>query len=403
MNALRRVCATTIATLVAMAGFAVPASAAVTVQLQCYSPNYNSTSLTLQGDFVGGSFPTTLVGGLSVSWDGGQTWYATGTNLTVAANTQRGYATLSNVFDGRPAWPLLVKWSTTAGSATCQAQHQPIRLSVSGPNVIAHGDRVNYLVEADAPTVPWIGSLVVVAFQSDGYTYKEIGSARLTAWGRVALLSAAPSHTDAVVFVVFDEATDPDHEWPWSGEEVIYTHVTHSTPEIEYNKTVVAGQSVNMKFWMGGESSYVLADIQRYNGLMWVGTGTGGAAVATDAATLSFKPTVTGKYRVYWYDDNKAYAPHTTYFTVTVLPKVALSAPSAAKKGTTVTFTVKHPLATSGSGKLQYLSGKTWKTAKTFSLSSTKTTKVSLKVTATHKWRALIGSTASASATVTAK
>jgi hypothetical protein len=183
----------------------------------------------------------------------------------------------------------------------------------------------------------------------------------------------------------------------------VWIEVTHSAPYLEYNKTVVAGQRVNMRFWYGVPDDYYHAEIQRYNGSMWVATGTPGSTLGTSGADLSFVPSKSGTYRVYYWAAAKAYAPHTKSFTVTVLPKVSLAAASSVKKGTSVTFTVKHPLASTGSGKLQYYSGGTWKTAKTFSLSSTKTTKVTIKVTSTHKWRALVGGNASASRTVTAK
>jgi hypothetical protein len=170
-----------------------------------------------------------------------------------------------------------------------------------------------------------------------------------------------------------------------------------------YNKTVVSGQRVNMRFWIGGPDTYYHVEIQRYNGQMWIRTGAEDGAYGTGPAQVSFTPSASGTYRVYYWNTSGPYSPHTKSFTVTVQPKVSLTAVSSVKRGSTVTFTVKHPLASAGTGKLQYLSGGTWKTAKTFALSSTKTTKVAYKVTSSHTWRAVVGSNVSASRTVTAK
>jgi hypothetical protein len=280
-----------------------------------------------------------------------------------------------------------------------------VRVIAAGPSYLQFGSRAAYMVELDAPTVDWTDSLVVVAYLTDGTHYQEIGSARVTSWGRAALITASPKYTGYVAFYVFDEASDPDHLWPWNDETDVRTSVSHTSPYIEYNKTVVDGQKLTVKFWMGSDDSRYWAQVERYNGLQWVtlGFASGGEVLGTERKDLTFKPVAGVKYRIAWYPEFSSWAPHYTSLPVTVLPKVAISAASTVTTGTAVTFTVKHPLATSGTGKLQYYSGGAWKTAKTFALSSTTTTKVTYKVTHSYKWRAVVGANASASKTVTVK
>lgn len=406
MSAVRRTIAAVIAAAVLVVSASVSATAATQEppELTCIPAPVTTTNLSVQLTFAhGGTALSSATGTLSASWDGGDTWEGGLPALNVAAGSSGNATTLLSLFDGRPAWPVLIKWESDLGTATCYAEHHPADASVSAPDVVAYGERVAFVAQFRMPTVPLTSTLVTDVYLDDGVSRLYLGSSRVTTWGQIALFTSSVPHTGFVEFELYDDATDPDHEHPWNVSDGVWLRVSHATPLFEYTKTVVVGQRVKMRFWYGDPSDYYHVEIQRFNGSMWVKTGTEGVALETTSADISFAPAASGTYRVYYWSANKAYDPHWKTFTVTVVPKVALSAVSSVKKGTNVTFTVKHPLTSSGTGKLQYYSKGAWKTAKTFALSSTRTTKVTYKISSTLKWRAVVGTSVSASKTVTAK
>ena len=285
-------------------------------------------------------------------------------------------------------------------TSSCDVTYYPAAADVSGKTNVNAGDTVSLLVDPDVPGYNYVALSAQLEVWT-GSTWKSVAESPVTRFGGYALLSYKPKQSQNVRVSIINNDT-------WGGKPSylgssysFWLGVNYATPTyLAKSSSVVQSKYATATVAYGDMSSAGDATLQRYASGVWQTVSS--KQLDSGLVTFTWTPAATYKYRVVLRPYSSLPNKVTSSFSVTFLRAVDLTAPTSAPKGTVATLTVKHRLATSGKGTVQYWSGSAWKGYKTFTLSSSGTTKVGVTVSSTRMWRVVVGAYASQSRTIAA-
>jgi len=401
---MHRAVAATVAGLVGVVAVAVPASARA-VEFQCPDVGGYPATAAIRANLS--DAPATnddLLGTVSVSTDGGQSWTLAYNGWGIFQGDYTGMGWVDVGGDTTKTHPYSLRWQTPGGTYTCDAMYYPIGIDAQAKHEVTRGESLTILASMSDTDYPNLTHLTAVAYLDDGSGWQDVGAARVTWFTGSALLTITPAHTGNLQLRVFDDAKDPAHEAPIGVQDLNWVLVNQPTPEIVTPGTVYAGQTATVTAWWGvGDKGYAVI-LERWNGDTWVYVGDSITSSGAPAV-LQWKPMASYRYRLQFFaDDAKGNSKvvRTSYFTVTPAFKVTVTAPASVTKNATATFTVTHKLAVPFTAYLQRWSGSSWVTVKTF-VPSVTATKVTAKITSAGKYRISAAGYVSNSVIVTVK
>lgn len=396
MRARRRAAAAAaLATLVAVSVPTIASATGEAFELECIGYAPIDTSVDIVADVTVGGAP--YAGTATVALSRNPSDPASWTSLPVPVEDGFLYLPLDEWFAKEGFQTLSAKVTIGDLTKSCTVDYAQALVDYSGTFSVSAGATVHVLAdvmlafELDNPNDMPVADLQIHTASG----WKTVASAQVTKYGYYALLNYKPvGWSDARLAVRS------------SGNKLVGISDTFLI-DVNYGKTtltskptsVTQGKTAAATARIGNHATSGKAVLQRKTGGTWVNVAS--KSFTGGAAKFTWSQKSTSDYRVVMTPAGKAASASTT-FTVKHLPAVAaVPSTSSAAYGSTVGVTVTHRLTKTGTGKIQYYSSGAWRTYKSFTLSSSGTTKTSLKVTTTRKWRVVVGDYSSASFTVT--
>ena len=393
---MRRIASIVLVSLVAAGLVSAPAAATgEQVDLQCfgYAPFDTSVDVIATIKVDGSAYTGSATLAVSATPADDSSW----TTSTVAVEDGDLWVPFDAWFHADAFGSFAAKLTVGDTTMSCAADYAPVLVDYSGTLSVPAGGKVNILADlviadylASKPNMPQVDLQVDTA---SGWV--TVGSAAATKYGNFALLEFQPVSWSQARLRVRD-----DNDSVVGLSETFLIDVTYAHPTVTAKSTsVVQSTNATATARIGNHLTTGTAYLQRKSGSTWVTVTS--QPITAGSATFTWTQKATTSYRILMTPTGKT-AVATSTFAVTYVPAVsAKPAATSAKSGSTVAVSVTHRLTSVGSGTLQYYSSGAWHTYKTFALSSSGTTKTSLKVSATHTWRVMVGSYASAQFTVT--
>jgi hypothetical protein len=385
-----------LAALVGSAMVAAPAAAdADGVSLECsweggpFTEYWWDATVTEAGSPYTG--PATVE--INADPDGANTWVSHDISVTAGHAEDE----VASFFAGTDWAEVGIRVTAGTASDTCWASYDPVLVDYSGSLVINAGDTAAILADAlVSPAVedePLHASLMV----QQGSSWIEVADSTITSYGHYAVLSYRPTYSRTAYIVVYSGL---DGRYLGSTDDFII-NVKRSTPAvISKPSSLVQGKSGTITAAYGSATTVGKASLQVYTGGAWKTLTT--KSFTGGVVSFTRSQTVTSKYRVAFTPTGKS-TVYTAAFTMTYLPLFSMKDPGVVKRGDWVDIRVTNRWDASGTIKVQYYSGGSWHTYRTYKVTAKESFWMSIQVKATYKWRILAGSYASPSLTVRTK
>jgi hypothetical protein len=389
---MRRIAAIVMGALVAAGLVAAPASAGTFPILGCSTNSGSDWGLFIHDDYdpSGDSHYTGTVD--VVVTIGDETVYED----VLDVNDGQIGTWLEDVFYGDKIEQAHVTISDGVSTSSCDATYYPANTDFSGETNVNAGESVTLLVDPDAGLYMF-NPLLARLEAWNGSAWTTLASANVTRYGGYALITYRPKQSQEVRLSIYDMDTSTP-TYLGSGSS-FWLNVNFSTPTyLAKSTSLVQSQTAKVTVAYGNLSTYGPATLQRYVSGTWQTVSS--KELSSGVASFSWTPSATYKYRIVlrpWSAPSKI----TPTFTVTVKKAVEITKVKNTYLGSAqmAEFTVVYRLAKPATGKLQYLSGSTWKTSWSFPITET-TTVIGKRIYNTTKWRVIVGTKTSTSVLV---
>lgn len=325
--------------------------------------------------------------------EGANTWVAS--PAAVVDGLLEGQA--SDFFSGEDYAEVGIRVSAGAATQTCWAVYEPVIVDYSGSLHINGGDTAAVLADGLLSDAVADEAIRAYLFVKSGSTWVDVANARLTDFGHYAVLSYRPSYSREAYIAVYSELDDR-----YLGSTEVFTiDVKRSVPTVVSKPTsVVQGSAAKITAAYGSSETKGRAYLQAYTGSAWKTISS--VSFSNGVASFSRTQSATTKYRVAFTPTGKS-TVYTAAFTITYLPLFTLKAPKSAKKRGWIDIDVTNRWTKNGTIKLQYYSGGTWRTYRSYWSYAKTSMDLTVQINGTYKWRILAGTYASPSVTVVAK